>query len=91
MCMGMQCGMFGLAKVALILTVSFFVLLAANKSDSKGMKTFGLVIAILLWISAAMGLLGRNYMTGKMGMMSGKGCPAMMDKMQQPEEPSMKK
>ncbi|MDO8734658.1 MAG: hypothetical protein Q7K21_05830, partial [Elusimicrobiota bacterium] len=34
-------------------TVSFFVLFAVQKTESQGLKQFGRLIAVLLWISAA--------------------------------------
>ncbi len=47
-------GLFAIAPAAIFLVISFFVLLAANKTDVKGLKTFGYAIAVLLWISAAL-------------------------------------
>ena len=56
-------------QVALILTVSFFVLLSMHKLDSKSkrLKVFGYVIASLLWLCAAIVLSTGIYsiVTGK--------------------------
>jgi len=74
-CMGMQGGLFSLVQAVGILTVSFFVLFALRKVDAQGLKVFGLVIAVLLWISAALvfgkGMYGRPGMMDKMKMMGG--------------------
>lgn len=68
--MGM-CKMFGfcpLIPTAIFLTVSFFVLFAAQKAGSRGLKVFAYVVATLLWISSALVIFGgRPYpMKGKM-------------------------
>ncbi len=38
----------------MLLAVSFFILLSLRKVEEKNLKTFGIVIAVLLWISAAL-------------------------------------
>ncbi len=43
---------------SLILAVSFFTLLALEKTESQPLKTFGKVVAVLLWVSALAVLLG---------------------------------
>ena len=76
MCMGMQGGIFSIVHAVVLLTVSFFVLLAARKADSQNLKTFGYAIAVLLWVSAALilgkGLTERHFMMHRMHMMGGK-------------------
>ncbi len=57
--MMMHGGVFSLVHAVVLLAISFFILLAARKSDSQNIKTFGYVIAVLLWISAAL-VLGRG-------------------------------
>jgi len=61
------CGLFPLTPAILLLTVSFFVLFAASKTDSKALKTFGTTIAVLLWIIAGLMLILTLYIgiTGK--------------------------
>jgi len=82
MCMGMCGGVFGLVHAVILLVVSFFVLSAAVKSDSKALKAFGYVIVALLWICALLvfskGLTGRRSMMEKMNMMAGKQHGSMM-------------
>lgn len=82
MCMGMGGGIFGLVHAVILLAVSFFVLLAAIKSDSKPLRAFGYVIAALLWVCAVLvfskGIAGRYGMMDRMHMMSGKKCGPMM-------------
>ncbi|MFA5779404.1 MAG: hypothetical protein WC947_04650 [Elusimicrobiota bacterium] len=46
-------GLFSIIPVTVFLTVSFFVLFAVQKTEKQGLKQFGRVIAVLLWISAA--------------------------------------
>ena len=46
-------GLFSIIPVTVFLTVSFFVLYAVQKAETKGLKQFGRIIAVLLWISAA--------------------------------------
>jgi len=79
--MGMYGVVFGFVHAVVILAVSFFVLLSAVKNESAALKTFGLVIAVFLWISAALiftkGLTSSNFMN-KMCMTSGKGPSSMM-------------
>lgn len=59
MCMGMSGGLFSLSQTVVLLAVSFFVLSAALKHNSQGLKTFGIAIAVLLWIAAAL-VLGKS-------------------------------
>ena len=69
-------GVFSLVHAVVLLVVSFFVLLAARKSDSQNIKTFGYVIAALLWVSAALvlgkGISARHPMFYKMHMICEK-------------------
>jgi len=53
--------LFSLIPVTGLLTVSFFVLFALQKVESKKLKSFGRVIAMLLWICAALVLLTVIY------------------------------
>ena len=75
--MGMMHGLvFSLVHAVVLLAVSFFILLAARKSDSQNIKTFGYVIAVLLWVSAALvfgkGIFAHHPMFHRMHMMSEK-------------------
>jgi hypothetical protein len=54
MCTGMHSGIFSLVQAVVLLAISFFILLAGRKSDSQNIKIFGYVIAVLLWVSAAL-------------------------------------
>ena len=68
---------FSLVHAVVFLAVSFFILLAARKSDSQNIKTFGYVVAVLLWVAAAL-VFGRGIYTchpmmcHKMNMMGEK-------------------
>jgi len=46
-------GLLAVVPVAVLLTISFFVLFAVRKIDTHGLKVFGYVVATLLWVAAA--------------------------------------
>jgi hypothetical protein len=74
-------GLVALIPVAMLLTVSFFVLFTRQKTEDANLKAFGLGVAILLWVVSAV-ILGAGITTmtccrhhsgyGKMGMMMDK-------------------
>lgn len=45
-------GLVAIIPISLLLTVSFLVLIAARKVESKGLRTFGYILTALLWASA---------------------------------------
>lgn len=59
----------------IFLTVSFFVLFAIRKVDTQGLKVFGIVICVLLWISTVLALSSGIYSLAK-------GYPMMKQRMQ---------
>ena len=70
-------GVLALIPVAMLLTVSFFVLFTRTKTEDTTLKTFALAVAIVLWIAAAV-VLGAGIVSmacwhhgecGKMGML----------------------
>jgi len=64
-------GVFSIIPTTLILTVSFFVLMAVRKAETQRLKVFGYVIAALLWACAAL-VLAMGIYTLVQG-----GCPFM--------------
>ncbi|MBI4706584.1 MAG: hypothetical protein HY761_01485 [Candidatus Omnitrophica bacterium] len=68
-------GLFAIVPTTLLLTVSFFVLLAVRKIEAQGLKAFGYVVAAFLWISSLLMLSGGIFTvaTGKPLMR----CPMM--------------
>lgn len=46
-------GKFVLIPVAMLLVVSFFVLVGAEKAQGKRLRFFGYAVAMLLWLSVA--------------------------------------
>jgi len=70
-------GLFSLIPVTMMLMVSFFVLFAIGKVKADGLKKFGRVIAVLLWICSAVVLsFGIGVLCGCphcMGMMRHSG------------------
>lgn len=80
-------GIYSIIPITIYLTISFFVLFAAGKAESKGLKTFGQVIAVLLWICAFLMLVAGIWMMttkhrpwDKCGKMCGKHMMKMEDK-----------
>jgi hypothetical protein len=65
-------GLFAIIPTTVLLTISFFVLFALAKTESGALKTFGYVIAVCLWISAALIFSSGIYMitTGRHPMMN---------------------
>jgi low temperature requirement protein LtrA len=78
----MHSGIFSIVHAVVLLTVSFFVLLAARKADLQNLKTFGYAIAVLLWVSAALvlgkGFTDRHFRMHRMHMMGEKMEHSMM-------------
>ncbi|MDD4954276.1 MAG: hypothetical protein PHG40_05155 [Candidatus Omnitrophica bacterium] len=72
-------GVYAVIPAALLLTVSFFILLANRKVESYALKVFGYVVAAALWLSALLVISSGVYTmyTGRGGM----NCP-MFQKMQ---------
>jgi len=69
-------GLFAIVPASLVLTVSFFVLLALRKVESNVLKAFGYVIAALLWVSALL-----VFSSGVYTLSTGK-CPMQKMMMQ---------
>jgi|GEM_PF-6614461 len=65
---GMSMGIFMmLKKVLMLLVLSFFVLLGASKADTEGLKKFGRILAMLMWVAvvALIALSAYKVTTGK--------------------------
>jgi hypothetical protein len=64
-------GLVALIPVSLLLTVSYFVLLSQRIAKRKELKNFGYLVAVLLWISAAVVLFSGIYtlVTGRHPLM----------------------
>jgi len=79
-------GLFALVPVAVLLTISFFVLLVLRKIEDSGLRIFGYVVATLLWIAAALVFMvgvytfssGQAPMGCMMSQMMGQKMPVMM-------------
>ena len=98
-------GFFVVIPISVFLTISFFVLFAARKVETQGLKAFGSVVAAVLWLAIAvlfsagiyvlstgrmpMRAMMRPMMCEKMQMMKEGGIPSMM----QPgmDKPAMKR
>lgn len=87
-------GLLAIIPTTILLTISFFVLFANRKVEQQNLKTFGTIIAVLLWLSAALvfstGIYslstgGHCMKHGGWGMGMGKGqpCPQMQENMGQ--------
>ncbi|MEI6831118.1 MAG: hypothetical protein WCK61_00205 [Candidatus Omnitrophota bacterium] len=76
--------------IALLLALSFFVLLSINKAQTKVLKIFGYAVAVILWLAVATIILGGVYglakggdkakcmMQKKMMMQNAQGMPGML-------------
>ncbi len=64
-------GLVAVIPISMLLTVSFFVLIAVCKAENKGLKAFGYVIAALLWLAVILAFSAGLYViiTGKHPMM----------------------
>lgn len=85
-------GLFAIIPTSVLLTISFFVLVVLRKIEGQGLKTFGYVIVVLLWIAAAMVFSAGIYVSSTcnktmmpmMQRMIGSGTmPGMRHKMMQ--------
>lgn len=47
-------GMFAIIPAAILLTISFFVLVVVHIIDKRELKIFGRTIAVFLWVAAAL-------------------------------------
>jgi len=97
-------GTLAILPTAILLTISFFVLVILRKTEGQGLKAFGYVVAALLWTCALLVFSMGIYVlsTGKhpmMRMMEGMKFsssqmmkPAMMGSkmMQHPQDEPMK-
>lgn len=91
--MGHAMGWIAVVPVAVLLTISFFVLYTRTLVQEAALKMFGLVVAGVLWVAAAVVLGAGLFMVAcggrgcfeKMGRMHGMmhpgmaGCPAMAE------------
>jgi hypothetical protein len=75
--------------MAVLLAISFFVLLTLRKAESQGLKAFGYVVCAVLWVAALLVFLAGFYVlaTGrrpKMCMMQRPMAGQMMMKGEMP-------
>ena len=69
------CPLFSVIPATILLIISFFVLLAVEKTSGRGLKVFGWVLAILLWVYAAFVVSMGAYMIMSSGSPVMKSCP----------------
>ena len=65
-------GLFALFPITITLTISFFVLFTREKTTNSWLRSFAGVVAVLLWLCAALALFG-----GIVVLSTGRG-PCMM-------------
>lgn len=58
-----MCAFLCFIPATIFLTISYFVLLTLEKSESTGIKIFGKIITVLLWCIAAMVIILGFYVT----------------------------
>jgi hypothetical protein len=85
-------GLVSFIITVLLLAISFFVLSTARKAEEQGLKVFGYVITILLWISAAILFSGViSAMTAKHNFRSNMGMRGLKAGRQQMMQKQMPK
>lgn len=77
-------GLISFIFTVLLLTVSFFVLFVARKTEMQGLKVFGYVIAVLLWVCAAVVFLAVISLS-----LAGRGLHMPMMRQMQSQKPPM--
>lgn len=95
MCMVRLSHLLAIVPISLLLTVSFFVLLALRKVEGKALKAFGYVAAAFLWLAALVIFSGAVYKMAKgfvtdrcMTQQNTKSC-CMSQMMQKENMPAM--
>ncbi len=66
-CMSRSVSIMTIIPIALLLTLSFFVLLSIRKAETKGLRVFGYVVTGILWVSVLAISLGVVYKIAKDG------------------------
>jgi len=83
-----------IVPIAILLTISFFVLLTIRKIEEKGLKAFGYVVVSFLWLACLVVFSGAIYnlrccpflaKTMKQQSMKGCGMPHMMQQYKMPD------
>ncbi len=84
--------LFSLVPAMMLLTVSFFVLVAVSKIQSKALRNFGKIIAVVLCIFAGLSIIASIYLgiTGKFRKGSWKSpfMPHWQYHLKTPEKPA---
>ncbi len=60
-CMSKISSIIAVVPISLLMVLSFFVLLSIGKTQTKALKIFGMVTAVLLWLAVATIILGGVY------------------------------
>ena len=84
-----------IVPIAILLTVSFFVLVVLRKIEEKGLRAFGYVAASFLWLAALVVFAGAVYNLAKLSpsprcmMLQKMKCPLQMMSQRMGEMPQM--
>jgi len=70
--MALKFGLYGILHALLLVTVSFFVWILADKLKKGAMKTFGNIVVLLLWAFAVITLITSIVSTSCPMKMGGK-------------------
>ena len=91
-------GLTAVIPVAVLLAISFFVLLGLQNVNVQGLKTFGNVVVVLLWLSAALvlamgiyGLVAGGSHAGMHHGMKGRMAETMEESTGDPMRDAMRK
>ena len=58
LCMSKMAPLIAVIPISLLLTLSFFVLLSLDKAQTKKLKIFGKLVAVILWLAVLVIVLG---------------------------------
>ncbi len=78
-----------IVPIALLLTLSFFVLLVLRKVEEKGLKVFGYVVVSFIWLATLVVFSGTVYKMGRSSMIVKCICRHQMGMQQREQKGNM--
>lgn len=83
-------GVLAIAPATVLLSISFFVLVVVSRIKEEGLKSFGRIVAMLLWVAAVIVFVAGLYTisTGSCPMVDMMGGRGIHKSMSYPYQPS---